>query len=118
MQSHLYSRHFYHDVPTDGKSGSFDEVFTFYIYDFGGSLTGYQQYRPLGNKAYQCNPKKGKYFAHIAPSRVGVWGLQYHYPSPVEGVFKAVRFHNLGINAIAVLSNNQSISNSNCIYCH
>ena len=109
MQSHLQSRHFYHDVPTEGEPGSFNEVFTFYLYDFGGNLTGYQQYRPLGDKSYRRNPKEGKYFTHITPGRVGVWGLQYHCPSPImvitEGVFKAVRFHNLGINAIAVLSN-------------
>ena len=110
MQPHLHSRHFYHDVPTNGEPGSFDEVFTFYLYDFGGNLTGFQQYRPLGDKTYRRNPREGKYFTHITPGKVGVWGLQYYYPSPTmvitEGVFKAVRFHNLGINAIAVLSNN------------
>ena len=110
MKPHLTTRHFFHNVPTNGEPSTFDEVFIFYLYDFGGNLTGFQQYRPLGDKQYRRNPRAGKYFTHITSGCIGVWGLQYHYQSPImvitEGVFKAVRFHNCGINAIALLSNN------------
>lgn len=104
IKSHLLSRHFLNadSIPTT------TETATFYLYNFNHELVGYQQYRPSGNKVIRKNPKLGRYFTYL--TKPGVWGLDYvpfsDYLVICEGVFKACRFHNYDIPAIATLSNN------------
>lgn len=76
-------------------------------------MVGYQQYRPDGLKTERKNPRKGRYFTYVSKeatghSKLAVWGLDFLRNNQdtvyvVEGVFKACRFHNLGLNAVAVL---------------
>jgi len=101
MLNHLKSRFFFHNIPFDKESA------IFYLYDFGGNLSGYQKYTPSAPKSRSNN---GRYFTYVSPNRIAVWGLQYAYPTKLmiitEGVFKSCRFNNYNINSIAVLGNN------------
>ncbi len=82
-----------------------DEVATFSLYDFNGSLSGFQQYRPLGPKKLQSNPE-GKYFAYVPEGRVGIFGLESWDFSEtiylVGGLFKAATLNRLGYTALHV----------------
>jgi len=84
---------------------------TFILYNLSGQLIGYQKYNPKGSKDYR-NTELGKYFTHVTknPDRnIAVWGLESIDERPfmfvVEGIFDAIRLHNLGLPAIAVLAN-------------
>lgn len=81
---------------------------TFNLYTFNGEYAGYQQYRPEGSKTVRKNPRLGKYFTYM--SKPAVWGLDFLTPTNYlivcEGIFKAVRFHNVNMPAIATFSNN------------
>jgi DNA primase len=100
LDVHLKKRQFYHkDVVV------FHETAYFYLWNLSGQLTGYQQYKYLAPKKGN-NPKELRYFTR----GTGVWGLQYLNSSlstlyVVEGVFDAVKLHNLGLNCIAALGN-------------
>jgi DNA primase len=100
LTAHLKKRHLYHkDIITSG------DTTYFLLWNISGQLTGYQQYKYLAPKKGK-NPKELKYFTRGK----GVWGLQYLNTKlstmyVVEGVFDAVRLHNLGLNCIAVLGN-------------
>jgi len=87
-----------------------NNVCTFLLSDFNDKLTGYQQYNPIGEKLLRCNQADSKYFTHVTKDMLGVFGLEYvsdiNIMFIVEGVFKACRFHNMGYNSIAVLTNN------------
>lgn len=86
------------------------DVTYFYLHNLSGKLVGYQTYRKDADK-FCKNPKLAKYFTRISKNEVGVWGLHTTEPSDkvlyvTEGVFDAVALHNLGLPAVAVLSNN------------
>lgn len=92
---------------------------TFFLYDLSGRIVGYQTYNPEGSKAFdqsKADRNLMKYFTWIGghkkdkDKKIGVWGLEtYDWNSPflfiTEGVFDAAPFHNFGIPAISLLSN-------------
>ncbi len=82
-------------------------VAVFPLWNFGGQLKGYQQYRPFAPKQTN-NPKEARYFTRsFEPC---LWGLEYlpeHGPVFVtESIFKACAMHNAGFNAVACLGSN------------
>lgn len=84
-------------------------VATFYLYNLSGQIVGYQQYRPLGEKKPNNNPKEGKYFTYHKSPTVAVWGVESLHLTPhvvflTEGVFDAARLTERGFSAIAALT--------------
>lgn len=82
-------------------------VAVFPLWNFGGRLKGYQQYRPFAPKQTN-NPKEARYFTRsFEPC---LWGLEYLPASGVvfvaESVFKACALHQAGFNAVACLGSN------------
>lgn len=109
LKEHLKSRHLDFDLHRpmlDEEEG----VATFYLWNLSGQLVGYQQYRPLGVKKPQNNPKEGKYYTYRSLPTVAVWGVEsLKNPGSLfvcEGVFDACRLTEKGCAAVAVLSNN------------
>ncbi|MBX5010922.1 hypothetical protein HJB67_13255 [Rhizobium lentis] len=105
---HLSERH----TDVGNYSVSIDEeggVATFLLFDLSGAIAGYQQYRPAADKAKKNHPREGRYFTYKSPGRHAVFGMEsWSWSDPlylVEGVFDCVRLHNLGLSAIATLSN-------------
>lgn len=86
-----------------------DGVATFLLFDLSGAVAGYQQYRPAADKVKKNHPREGRYFTYKSPGRNAVFGLEsWSWSRPlylVEGIFDCVRLHNLGLSAIATLSN-------------
>jgi len=115
MIQHLKSRHFNHELYKNLIITH--DVVIFPLYNLSGQWVGNQQYRPDGDKKQIRNPKLGKYYTYITKqgsvSSLACWGLELvDMPKNnkplylVEGIFKACRFHNHNMNAIASLSNN------------
>ena len=99
-----------------------NDVATFYLWNLSGNLCGYQQYRRLGEKKPQNNPKQGKYFTYRNQPTQTVWGVESLYLSPgvvfvCEGVFDAARLTERGFSALAVLSNNPNQDLGNWLTC-
>lgn len=120
LTEHLRSRHLdleLHRPMLDEVEG----VATFYLWNLSGQLVGYQQYRPLGEKKPQNNPKEGKYFTYRKQPTLAVWGVEsLKYPGSVfvcEGVFDACRLTERGCAAVAVLSNNPTSDLANWLAC-
>lgn len=86
-----------------------DETASFLLFNLSGQVVGYQQYRPHAPKSFPNNPKLGRYYTY-AKNKTAVWGLEtFYFRNDVlfltEGIFDACKLHNLGLPAIAVLSN-------------
>jgi DNA primase len=121
LKQHLQSRHLdldLHRPMLDDAEG----VATFYLYNLSGQLVGYQQYRPLGDKKPNNNPKLGKYFTYRKQPTLAVWGVESLHLTPhvvflCEGVFDAARLTKRGYSALAVLSNNPSPDLRNWLAC-
>lgn len=93
------------------KYSSIEVVYTFPLWNLMGQMVGYQQYKPYASKSAKGNPRADKYFTYIPGKSNTAWGvdrldLSKKYIILVEGVFDANKLHNLGINALATLSNN------------
>ncbi|WP_312405165.1 toprim domain-containing protein [Rhizobium sp.] len=108
IADHLAERHAdvsKYSVTIDDKEG----VATFLLFDLSGAVAGYQQYRPAADKAKKNHPREGRYFTYKSSGRHAVFGLEsWNWSMPlylVEGIFDCVRLHNLGLAAIATLSN-------------
>lgn len=106
MQAELTRRNL---TPVSGKVWLSDDTATFPLYTYDGRLVGYQQYRPSQDKTVRKDPRLSRYFTRM--SEPAVWGLEYWndacpYVVVCEGIFKACRFHSLGLNAVAVLTSN------------
>lgn len=87
-----------------------ENLATFYLWNVSKGMIGYQRYNYKGNKKVSGDLAEAKYFTHITKPNFGVWGLEtFHYREDIlfitEGIFDAVRIHNLGLPAIAVLAN-------------
>ena len=83
-----------------------EETATFLLYNPHGKLVGYQVYRPLGTKEKKNHPREGRYYTYLPKEVDGFFGLEYDVGGPlfvVEGIFKAMKLHNLGFSAVAVL---------------
>jgi hypothetical protein len=96
---------------------------TLWLYNLSGQIVGYQQYNPSGTKSIRNDEKHRdslKYFTYVGDEgdgalragkkKLAVWGLEtVSMESRViflaEGVFDAVKLHNVGLPAIAVLAN-------------
>lgn len=113
LVSHLYSRHLKLEEYTSIIVG--DDLVYFLLYSLTGKLVGYQQYNYLADKIAKNHPREGRYFTYVTSEGTckanSVWGLDRLDSSKtelyvVEGVFKACRLHNLGLNCVAVLGNN------------
>ena len=106
VKAHLLERGLYpahYTVSWDNETASFA------LWNLSGQWVGYQQYRPHAGKSVPNDPKMSRYYTY-AKSKVAVWGLEtYLWRSDVlfvtEGVFDACKLHNLGLPAVAVLSN-------------
>lgn len=113
MIKHLKDRHLNPDI-YQGLSICSD-VSIFPLWNLSGQMVGYQQYRPDGDKKKRRNPALGKYYTRIKKesnkAAITAWGLDMINVNNrriylLEGIFKACRFHNLGLNALATISNN------------
>lgn len=104
---------------------------TFYLYNLSGQLVGFQQYTPSASKTrgtearhiYKAAAKDMKmrdmmrYFTHATAEGKGkkhaVWGLETvgdeSYVFVTEGIFDAIKIHNAGHPAIAVLANDPKL---------
>jgi len=98
-------------------------IATFPLFNLSGQMIGYQQYNPLGSKS-QHNSKYGKYYTYISSFHrtMAVWGtetLQWNYKMLfiTEGIFDAVKIHNAGYAAIAVMTNNPNKGLKNWLWC-
>lgn len=101
-------------IVVDKKSG----MVTFLLYNLSGQLVGYQRYNPHGHKFSHSSkdPLMAKYYTYVIKNpetktrMIAVWGVDtIRDGSPlfiVEGIFDAVKVHNAGYPAIAVLANN------------
>jgi len=108
MIQHLKDRH----VDFSLYSPAIDErerVATFMLYNLSGVLCGYQQYRPDADKKAKNHPRDGRYYTYRSNGHIAVFGLEtFDRPGPLflmEGLFDAVRVHNLGLAGIGTLSN-------------
>ncbi len=93
--------------PRKYRMSATDDVAVFPLWNFGGQLKGYQQYRPFAPKQSN-NPKEARYFTRsFEPC---LWGLEY-LPSGgtvfvTESIFKACAIHKAGFQAVACLGSN------------
>lgn len=121
IRTHLRSRGLDPDRPgvlIDEERG----IATFLLWDLSGRCAGYQQYNPAGTKQIRNDEKHRdqlKYFTYAGEegdgSRAGrkkliAWGFESFHVGQrivfiVEGVFDAVKLHNAGLPALAVISN-------------
>ena len=92
-----------------------NERITFPLWNLSGKLVGFQQYTPSAGKKAGDNKRDQRYFIYVTKVNkkveLAVWGLEKLNPKIkriylVEGIFKACRFHNYGLNSLAVLGNN------------
>lgn len=81
---------------------------TFFLFNLSGMLTGYQIYRPLSTDKKTNDPKSGRYFTYSKPGQDAIFGFEANTgKGPLfvfEGLFKAVKAHKLGYDAVAVLT--------------
>lgn len=97
-------------------------IATFLLWNLSGQLCGFQQYNPNGTKSIRNDEKHRsllRYFTFAGDEgdgrragrkRLVVWGLESLSPGDstlfvTEGIFDAVRLHNAGLPAVAVLAN-------------
>lgn len=102
---HLSSR--YLQAPTISTT---EDTVVFPLWNLSGQLVGYQQYKPFAEtKQNPEHQSETKYTTYLPTTKVTAYGLEFlNYDDPllflVEGVFDAARFHNMGLNCLAVLS--------------
>lgn len=109
LVEHLKSRHLdleLHRPVLDLENN----VATFYLYNLSGQLVGFQQYRPLASKAPNNHPRESRYFTYRKQPTLALFGVESLHLTPdvvflTEGVFDACRLTELGVSALAVLSN-------------
>jgi hypothetical protein len=107
VKQHLLSRgldpRLYHCVIDESE-----RVATFSLFNISGQYVGYQVYRPDSHSKKNNCPREGRYFTYLPAQTDGVFGLERNTGKGplfiVEGVFKAVALHNMGFDAIAVLT--------------
>jgi DNA primase len=106
---HLRKRHLdieLHRPLIDEEAG----IITFLLFNLSGSIVGYQQYRPNGEKCRQNDPKQGRYFTYKRKGAIALFGIESLHLTPnvvviTEGIFDAVRMTEKGVSALAVLCN-------------
>ena len=94
-----------------------EQTATFFLWNLSGQLVGYQEYKPGRPKMdNRLSPRELRYFTYVTkldPKRQmhAVFGLELLNKNNkvlfvVEGIFDAVRLHNLGLNCLAMLGCN------------
>lgn len=113
IESHLLSRGIdpaRTRVISDKSAG----IATFLLFNTSGKLVGYQQYNPSAPKSGKIAKDLMKYYTYVSKldnvREIAVWGLETvnvndEFIFIVEGIFDAVKIHNAGYPALAVLSN-------------
>lgn len=108
VQQHLVTR--YLNLSLYPNAAISVDTATFPLFSFDHRMVGFQRYRPDGIKSLRRDPKQGRYYTIC--SEPAVWGLESlelfdtDLVVVCESIFKACRFHNYGIPAIATLTNN------------
>ena len=78
------------------------------LFNLSGQMVGYQVYRPWSTDKKCNDPKTGRYYTYATEGVDAVFGLETDTGTgplfTVEGIFKAAKLHDLGYNAIAVLT--------------
>tara|TARA_R110000851_G_scaffold328860_1_gene500256 strand:- start:1311 stop:1886 length:576 start_codon:yes stop_codon:yes gene_type:complete len=132
MLQHMQDRHVDLDLHTVWLDEA-ERVATYPLWDLSGQFSGYQAYRPDADKV-QKNNEAGRYYTYrgkkVAPDRlerpnknraVAVACMESWYLTNTlfvtEGYFDAVRFTELGVSAVALLSNDPSVDLQNWLYC-
>lgn len=107
--SHLKSRGIkdFNGIHVDQESG--DTFFT--LYNFSGQIVGYQKYNPNYPKGSDLFDKNRYFNLNNKSHNLLVWGIQsFHLDEHLlfltEGIFDAVKIHNAGYPAFAILGNN------------
>ena len=90
----------------------------FVLYNLSGQIVGMQRYSPVGSKSVKEAERrylkkhdinKLKYVPIYNIDELCVWGLHSYKVEKdlyiVEGIFDAIILHNVGLSAIATLSN-------------
>ena len=125
---HLKDRHFDTEKHTFWANPS-EGVVTFPMWNLSGSLRGYQQYRPSGDKKKFNNPREGRYYTYRSKfnpeknktSEIAVWGLETFYWTPtlfvLEGIFDACHLTKFGQSAIATASNDLDKQTMSWLWC-
>jgi hypothetical protein len=109
LLKHLQSRHVNPNLYTfycDDDA----QVVTFYCYDVARRHNGTLQYRPNVPKTRRNDEKYGRYYSVPTSTTQIYFGGESLCMRPdllvlVEGMFDAVRFHNAGVPALAVMAN-------------
>jgi hypothetical protein len=131
MLQHMQDRHVDLDLHTVWLDEA-ERVATYPLWNLSGQLSGYQSYRPDADKV-QKNNETGRYYTYrgkkVAPDRlerpnknraVSVACMESWYLTNTlfvtEGYFDAVRFTELGVSAVALLSNDPSVDLQNWLY--
>lgn len=97
-------------------------VAVFPLWNLSGQMVGYQQYRPSAGKDKHNHPKEGRYFTYRKSPTLAVWGVESLHLTPevvfvTEGIFDACRLTDLGVSALAVLSNDPRPELRNWLRC-
>ena len=117
LLTHLKERYVNTDLYKNLVVSEEEFTATFMLWNLSGQLVGYQQYKPFRVKtSKELNPRELRYFTYVTKydnknqmtTAFGLDLLDYNkkYVFVCEGVFDAVRLHNLGLNALALLSCN------------
>jgi hypothetical protein len=91
---------------------------TFLLFNLSGQLIGYQQYNPNKDKVANNDPKNARYYTYVSKhaKHIAVWGVESldnrGFLFVTEGIFDAVKLHNLGLPAVATLTNHPKILKS------
>lgn len=111
IKDHLIERHIdldLHKPILDDKNCSA----TFLCWNFSGQLTGYQSYKPNGDKKIFNDPILGRYYTYRNKNypTITIWGIESYYISdgPIfitEGIFDAARLTERKQTAFSTLCN-------------
>lgn len=109
LVEHLKSRHLRMDLHRPVLDSE-ESVVTFYLWNLSGQLVGFQQYRPFASKVPSNHPRESRYFTYKKQPTLALFGVESLHLTPdvvflTEGVFDACRLTELGVSALAVLSN-------------
>lgn len=116
LKQHLQERHVNLNLYPSACVSEEEFCVTFYLWNLSGQMVGYQTYKPFREKNNpKVDPQELRYYTYLSKCDRGqtnsAFGLELLNPNQkfvflVEGVFDAVRLHNLGLNALAVLGCN------------
>ena len=98
------------DLDIEKYSGVYHwgDKYHFPLWNLSGEMVGYQVYTPTATKVRKKNPRDMRYFTYLPKYAMTAWGLELLNPHQkyllvVEGIFDAIKLHNLGVNCLAVL---------------